>query len=327
MSFGSEVKKELIILELVTTLEEHVLVMALLHNSSELAATHVGNKFTWKLTIKSTILSIITFIAKYLKQHYNCNDQFKTKEKNSLNSFRYYYLELTDIDKVIEDFNLLNLKLENITTDYLKLDTLELQNIYLRGLFLSHGSISDPRISTYHFEIATSNEEIANLAVSIFANNGIDAFIHEKEHKRADSTYIVYIKKSEDISSALVTIGANQGMFVFEDQRIYRDFNNMANRVTNCDIANERKCIETAKKQLAAIKFIRDNNMFHEMSLRLQSIAILRETYPESSNEELSQFSSNVFGKELSKSGISHCFKALMDFYNQLEHDLNKFKK
>ena len=68
----------------------------------------------------------------------------------------------------------------------------------------------------------------------------------------------------------------------------------MANRVTNRDIANERKCIETAKKQLAAIKFIRDNNMFHEMSIRLQSIAILRETYPESSNEELSEFSSNV---------------------------------
>ena len=74
----------------------------------------------------------------------------------------------------------------------------------------------------------------------------------------------------------------------------------MANRVTNCDIANERKCIETAKKQLEVIKFIRDNNKFDEMSIRLQSICILREMYPESSNEELAEFSSNVFGKELS---------------------------
>ena len=324
MSFGSEVKKELINLDLESELEEHALVMGILHNSSELVASHVGNKFMWKLTVKSSILSVITFVAKYLKNKYNVSDQFKTKEKNSLNNFRYYFLELTNVDKIIEDFNLLNLKLENITTSYLKLDDLNLQNIYLRGLFLAHGSISDPRMSTYHFEIATSNEEIANIAVEILNNNGVNALVLEKEHKKSDSTYIVYIKKSEDISSALVALGANQGMFVFEDQRIYRDFKNMANRVTNCDIANERKCIETAKKQLAAIKYIRDNNMFHEMSVRLQSIAILRETYPESSNEELSEFSSNVFGKELSKSGISHCFKSLMDYYSQLKKDLDK---
>ena len=37
-----------------------------------------------------------------------------------------------------------------------------------------------------------------------------------------------------------------------------------------------------------------------------------------SSNEELAEFSSNVFGKELSKSGISHCFKSLMDYYKNL---------
>lgn len=318
MSFGSEVKKELMNIKLENSAEEKALVMAILHNSSELAASTENFKIEWKLTVRSTILSVIKFVAKYLKKHYNCTDQFKTKDKNNLNNFRYYYLEISNVDEVIKDFHLLDYHLENVTTNFFGIDDLSLQNVYLRGLFITHGSISDPRMSTYHFEIATSHEPIAYLMKSIFENNGINALLLERTHKRADSTYLVYIKRSEDISSALVALGATQGMFNFEDQRIYRDFKNMANRVTNCDIANERKCIETAKKQLEVIKFIRDNNKFDEMSIRLQSICILREMYPESSNEELAEFSSNVFGKELSKSGISHCFKSLMDYYKNL---------
>lgn len=318
MSFGSEVKKELMNIELADATEEKALIMAILHNSSELAASTENFKIEWKLTIRSTILSVIKFVSKYLKKHYNCDDKFKTKDKNNLNKFRYYYLELSNVDEIIKDFHLLDFHIENLTTEYLGLESLNLQNIYLRGLFITHGSISDPRMSTYHFEIATSHEQLAYLMQSIFENNGINALLLERTHKRADSTYLVYIKRSEDISGALVALGATQGMFNFEDQRIYRDFKNMANRVTNCDIANERKCIETAKKQLAAIKFIRDNNKFDELSVRLQSICVLREMYPESSNEELAEFSSNVFGKELSKSGISHCFKSLMDYYKNL---------
>ena len=242
----------------------------------------------------------------------------KTCRRTYLNSYRYYFLELNNIDEVIKDFYLLDYHVENLTTEFLSLNTLDLQNAYLRGLFISHGSVSDPRMSTYHFEITSSHEPIAVLTKEIFANNGINALVLERVHKRADNTYTIYIKKSEDISSALIALGATQGMFNFEDQRIYRDFKNMANRVTNCDIANERKCIETAKKQLAAIKFIRDNNKFQDLTVRLQSICILREMYPESSNEELAEFSSYVFGRELSKSGISHSFKSLMDFYKNL---------
>ena len=253
-------------LELNSPIEEKTLIMGLLHNSSELVSKTVDGKMTWTLTIKSTILSVIKFIAKYLKKHYNCDDKFKTKEKNNLNNFRYYFLEISNIDKVIEDFHLFDYHVENLTTEYLGLSTLDLQNIYLRALFISHGSISDPRMSTYHFEISTSHEQIALLIKEIFKNNGINALLLEREHKRADNTYLVYIKKSEDISSALIALGATQGMFNFEDQRIYRDFKNMANRVTNCDIANERKCIETAKKQLAVIKYIRDNNKFYDMT-------------------------------------------------------------
>jgi DNA-binding protein WhiA len=168
MSFGSEVKKELMNIDLNNVSEQRALVMAILHNSSELTASTENSKFEWKLTVRSTILSVIKFVAKYLKKHYNCSDQFKTKEKNNLNKFRYYYLEISNVDDVIKDFHLLDYHLENVTTNYLGLAHLELQNVYLRGLFITHGSISDPRVSTYHFEIATSHEPLAYLMKTIF---------------------------------------------------------------------------------------------------------------------------------------------------------------
>ena len=54
------------------------------------------------------------------------------------------------------------------------------------------------------------------------------------------------------------------------------------------------------------------------MPVRLQTIALLREEYPDSSLEELSYYSENIFGKRLSKSGISHCMRALMNYYHDL---------
>ena len=65
-------------------------------------------------------------------------------------------------------------------------------------------------------------------------------------------------KRSEDISSCLAIIGASSGVFYFEDQRIVRDVNNMANRMTNCDIANEIRCAKSCDEQLEAIQKIKE---------------------------------------------------------------------
>ena len=55
------------------------------------------------------------------------------------------------------------------------------------------------------------------------------------------------------------------------------------------------------------------------MPLRLQLIAIMREDYPDSPLEELSEYSDKVFGKRLSKSGISHCMRDLISYYETLK--------
>ena len=62
-----------------------------------------------------------------------------------------------------------------------------------------------------------------------------------------------------------------------------------------------------------------DNDLFDKMSIRLQTAAQLREEYPDSSLEELALYSSNIFGKSLSKSGVSHCLKDLMQYYESVK--------
>ena len=187
------------------------------------------------------------------------------------------------------------------------------KNTFLRGMFISKGSINDPRKNCYHLEITCKNFEQANLVKYIFNTNDIDAKIRERKN-----SYIVYLKKSEDISNALALIGASSGVFYFEDSRIIRDINNMANRQTNCDMANVKKTTDAANKQIQAIEYIREHDQFNKMPARLQTMALMREDYPDATLSDLSEFSDNYFGKPLSKSGISHCLKSLVQFYEEL---------
>lgn len=308
MSFASEVRRELTSLKLESIDEEKALIMAILQNSSQIIVA--DRKL--KLLVNSYILNVIKEVSQYLKKYYHTVDELKVKENNNLNEYRYYYLEVTNnVNNIINDFKLL--ETDDYSIEYLELFTEEKQKAYLRGLFITHGSISDPRKDSYHFEIYCANPSVSEMASKIISTIGVEAKITIKGNGQ-----LLYVKKAEDISKLLIFIGATQGMYNFEDIRIYRDFNNMANRITNCDIANERKCITIAKKQLDAIQYIRSVDKFNDMPVRLQSIAKLREMYPESSNEELSYNAEEVFGKELSKSGISHCLRSLMDYYNSL---------
>lgn len=308
MSFASEVRRELTSLECESNDEQFALIMSILQNSSQII---IANR-KLKLVITSHILNVIKWVSKYLKDNYQTIDELKVKEKNNINDYRYYYLEVTNnVNQIINDFKLL--EKDDYSLDYLGLLTEDKQKAYLRGLFITHGSISDPRKNSYHFEILCNNNNLAEIASQIMSTIGVNAKTIKK-----GTHYLVYTKRAEDISNLLVFIGANQGMFNFEDLRIYRDFNNMANRVSNCDIANEKKCLITAKKQLDAIEYIRMTKKFNDMPVRLQSIAKLREAYPDSSNTELSEYSEEFFEGGLSKSGISHCLKALMNYYDSL---------
>lgn len=314
MSFASEVKKELLNISSLDNCCKKALLYGILQGNGEILITSSG----LKIIVKSTILNVLKVIMPLLRELYNVNIGMSYKDEVSLRKRRFYYLEIIDHeDDIISEFKLMPFTHLSRSDEIISNSCCK--SAFLRGLFIAKGSINDPRKNCYHFEISSSKDNLIRFAARLFKSKGINVSIMERRNQ-----YVLYVKRSEDISSCLAIIGASSGVFYFEDQRIVRDVNNMANRMTNCDIANEIKCAKSCDEQLAAIEYIRKTGHFEKMPVRLQTIALLREEYPDSSLEELSYYSENIFGKKLSKSGISHCMRALMNYYYDL---INKEKK
>ena len=313
MSFASEVKKELLNISSLESCCKKALLYGLLQGNSEIVITSGG----FKIVVKSTILNVLKIMIPLLKELYNVNIGMSYKDEVSLRKRRFYYLEIIDhADNIISDFKLMPFTHLSRSDEIIAKQCCK--SAFLRGLFIAKGSINDPRKNCYHFEISSAKDNVIRFAARLFKSKGINVSIMERRNQ-----YVLYVKKSEDISSCLAIIGAASGVFYFEDQRIVRDVNNMANRMTNCDIANEIRCTKSCDEQLEAIEYIREKGFFDKLPTRLQTIALLREQYPDSSYDELSYYSDNLFGKKLSKSGISHCMRDLMAFYREI---LNKEK-
>lgn len=308
MSFASEVKKELLNISSLESCCKKAVLYGLLQGNSEIVITSGG----FKIVVKSTILNVLKIMIPLLKELYNVNIGMSYKDEVSLRKRRFYYLEIIDhADDIISDFKLMPFTHLSRSDEIISRHCCK--SAFLRGLFIAKGSINDPRKNCYHFEISSAKDNVIRFAARLFKSKGINVSIMERRNQS-----VLYVKKSEDISACLAIIGAASGVFYFEDQRIVRDVSNMANRMTNCDIANEIRCTKSCDEQLEAIEYIREKGFFDKMPTRLQTIALLREQYPDSSYDELSYYSDNLFGKKLSKSGISHCMRDLMAFYREL---------
>lgn len=311
MSFASEVKKEILSIEDISPCCKRALLFGMLQGGSEILITSDGIK----LLVKFPVLNAVKVFIPLLKEQYgNILDETLQTTKSTL-GHKYYCVEIkSKVENIIKDFYLMPYDEISYSCELIKNECCK--SAFIRGLFIVKGSINDPRKNCYHYEINTKKESIAYVIKQILALHYINAKIINKYQN-----YVVYVKKSEEISNCLAFMKASSGVFYFEESRIYRDFYNQANRLANCDVANARRTALTCKKQLEVIKKIRKYGYFKKMPLRLQLIAIMREDYPDSPLDELSEYSDKVFGKPLSKSGISHCMRDLMTYYNSLKID------
>jgi DNA-binding protein WhiA len=186
---------------------------------------------------------------------------------------------------------------------------------YLRGAFLASGSVNSPETSAYHLEIQAFSEKQANIIADTANFFGLNTKV--SKNKRG---YISYIKEAEKIADFLRVVGANNSLFEFEDSRIKRDFKNSINRVINCDIANERKALDAARKQLNDILIIEEKHK-GKLPTSMEEAIQLRKKYPDSTLLELSYASKELFEKQISKSALNHRFRAIRDLANKIEID------
>lgn len=186
---------------------------------------------------------------------------------------------------------------------------------FLRGAFLSTGSLNDPHKSrNYHLEITSLEEAVIDKIV----------FFSKKYHfagkkVKRKQQYVFYLKEAEKIGDFLAFIGAIQTLFEFEDIRIRRDMNNSINRITNCEIANTQKSLNTIAKQLREIEIIETEIGLAVLGEKTEQIARLRREHDDASMAEFVEIL-NQYGIKLSKSGLNHQLRKISNLAKNIEN-------
>lgn len=179
---------------------------------------------------------------------------------------------------------------------------------FLRRVFLLDGYIANPE-KEYHLEILTDEKEMALIISELLGEFGINAKIIEKKYK-----FATYVKEAESIALFLNIIGAHKALFKFEDAKVIHEMNNQINRVVNCETANLSKIVNTAVRQVEAIKKI-DNKMgLKNLPDNLKEIAELRLKNPEMSLADLGKLLKEPIGK----SGVNHRLRKLEEIADSL---------
>ena len=305
MSFTANIKEE------VTRLEGNVL-----EYLAELSCI-IRNNATIKEEIIITVENnaVARRIFKLIKSIYDVTPVITVRKRYNFNTNLSYILKIKQKKELIlKDLSIIiDGVYQNIPKSYLINDE-ECLRAYLRGLFISTGSINDPKTSRYHLEFIVDNKEYALFLVELLNRFRLNSKMINRE-----KNYMVYIKEAEKISDFLRIINAYQAVMYFEDIRIYRDHKNMTNRLNNCEQANIDKIFLTAAKQLKDIEKLKEYDLLDVLDEKLKEVVEYRQKYPESSLQELSEIMSNELGYSISKSGLNHRFRKIKEMIKRIE--------
>ena len=192
-----------------------------------------------------------------------------------------------------------NQEINNLKEEYLK--------AIIRGVFMGSGSINDPN-KKYHLEIVFKTEENLNIVIDILKKLDINTKKMIIENKKS-----LYIKEGEEISKFLALIGAAKAVMDFEEIRIRKEMRGKVNRIVNCETANLNKTINASIEQIAAIRKLKENGKFNNLSDNLKEIANLRLENPDMSLIDLGK----KLNKPLGKSGVNYRLKKIMEIANE----------
>ena len=307
MTFSTEVKNEVTKLES-TKLELISELSAIVRNSSEIEP-HI------KITIENN--SVARRIFKLFKDIYEVTPIITVRQRYGFNKGINYILEikhknneiLNDLSIIDKDNNYLNIPKTYIVNDE------ELARAYLRGLFISTGSINDPKTSRYHLEFIINDKDYANYISKLLNDFNLNSKVIKRE-----KNYMVYIKEAEKISDYLRIIKAYNAVIYFEDIRIYRDHKNMTNRLNNCEQANMDKIFLTSSRQIKDIEKLKEYDIIDLLDEKIKEVIEYRLKYPEVSLQELSDIITSSTGNKITKSGLNHRFRKIREIVTNIEN-------
>ena len=185
---------------------------------------------------------------------------------------------------------------------------------YMAGAFLARGSVNNPHSTNYHLEIAVEDQGFAKNLSKLLNSFKYCRFTSKVARRR--SSYIVYLKRGEQIASFLNLIGAHENCLYFENIRVERDYQNIGNRLLNLESANMGKTVNSSERQLREIEFFQSTEASSYIdSEKLRTLMRIRLSHPDASMAELAVIMSEELSCTISKSNVNHLFRKLHEEY------------
>lgn len=174
-------------------------------------------------------------------------------------------------------------------------------NAFTAAAFLCCGTITNPQ-REYNLEFVSPRYHLTLDLEALLLGRGF-----APKHIRRKGSNVLYFKASEQIEDMLTFMGASGAALEIMNLKVYKDFRNRANRITNCETANIDKTVSASGQTLGAIAYLKRQGAFQTLPEPLQNAALLREKYPDLSLKELAEHAQ----PPISKSGLSHRMKKI----------------
>ncbi|HHU69266.1 MAG TPA: DNA-binding protein WhiA [Thermoanaerobacterales bacterium] len=318
MFFSSKTKMELSSIKLENSCCQHAALSAVIRMTGSI---EIRGKDKLNLKIVSENADVIRYAFKIIKRLFNITPLLMMKKKRRLKKNNVYALVIESSDdsiKVLKDLKILHYTSDKGFHLHYGIDDSMVKNscckrAYLRGAFLGGGSITNPE-KTYHLEFLCHNYKYAS-DLSILINSfGLKSKIVERK-----DYFVVYLKKSEQISHLLNVMGAHSSLLEMENIRVIKGVRNAVNRLVNCDTANLNKTINASMRQVENIKYIEQKIGLKKLSKPLREIAELRLQHPDVSLKELGE----MLVPPISKSGVNHRLRKLDSIADDIKNSHN----
>lgn len=183
---------------------------------------------------------------------------------------------------------------------------------FLNMVFIKYGNITNPEIK-YHLEFDLNSQNLCDAVIYTFTHANTLGFTPSVIKRR--SNFVVYLKDSEKITDFLVFIGAQKAAMEIMQIKMIKEVRNNINRSTNFETANLSKVTNSSAKHIDAINKIKNSIGLEELPEHLRETALLRIMNPYISLNELSK----LYEKPISKSGINHRLKKIMDIAKEIK--------
>lgn len=314
VSFTQDIKEELTMNDY-TENEVRSILAAFIRISGTLSFS----KASEKLTLKTENAKIAKFVYKLISLEFpNAIISFSFVKVMKLYKATTYLINITQgATNVIRE---LNIDFLNSKIPYELHNKDEKIKGYLVGTFLACGSCNDPKTSNYHFEFALNDEEYAHSISKIINKVKISAFNFKVIKRR--NKYVLYLKRSDQISTFLAYLDANNSCLEFENIRMDRDFSNVNNRLMNCDSYNFKKTLDIANQQIEYINIVDSKlGIDNIQNVKLKTLCKLRQENIEANYNELASLMSDELDEAISKSNINHLFIKLKKMAQELSDE------